>query len=42
LEKKDRRFAHQQFASGQASFLVATIAYGMGVDLPNIRLVLHW
>ncbi len=37
-----RHSAHQAFSSGQANILVATIAYGMGVDHPSIRLVLHW
>ena len=33
--------AQQEFASGAKRVLVATPAFGMGVDLPDIRLVVH-
>jgi ATP-dependent DNA helicase RecQ len=36
-----RSRAHALFAEGKTPVLVATSAYGMGVDFPDIRLVLH-
>ena len=33
--------AHQQFSDGDRSVMVATTAFGMGVDLPDVRLVVH-
>jgi len=37
-----RREKHQdQFMSGQADLVVATIAFGMGVDRSNIRFIIH-
>jgi ATP-dependent DNA helicase RecQ len=37
-----RRQAVEQFTGGQLHLLVATCAFGMGIDLPEIRLVVHW
>jgi len=36
-----RARAQEQFASGKHRVLVATTAFGMGIDHPDIRLVLH-
>lgn len=36
-----RARAHAQFEAGKTPVLVATSAYGMGVDIPSVRLVLH-
>lgn len=33
--------AHTLFESGKTPVLVATSAYGMGVDIPSVRMVLH-
>ena len=37
----DRRQVHQAFMGGDATVVVATIAFGMGIDKPDIRYVLH-
>lgn len=36
-----RRGVEERFRSGATSVLAATIAFGMGVDLPDIRLLVH-
>ncbi|MBO9649439.1 MAG: ATP-dependent DNA helicase RecQ [Variovorax sp.] len=38
----DRREAQDAFMSGQARVMVATNAFGMGIDKPDIRFVLHY
>ena len=37
-----RREAQERFISGQIRVMVATTAFGMGIDKPDIRLVIHW
>ncbi|WP_038056669.1 RecQ family ATP-dependent DNA helicase [Thermus amyloliquefaciens] len=37
-----RREAQERFASGETRVMVATTAFGMGIDKANIRLVIHW
>lgn len=37
-----RREAQERFASGETRVVVATTAFGMGIDKANIRLVVHW
>ena len=39
---EDRARAQEEFMSGRARVIVATIAFGMGIDKPDIRLVLHF
>ncbi|MFT5431350.1 MAG: ATP-dependent DNA helicase RecQ [Myxococcota bacterium] len=36
-----RKNAHAAFESGKTPVLVATCAFGMGVDLPDVRIVTH-
>lgn len=42
LTNEDRSIIQTQFISGQASMLVATSAFGMGIDKDNIRFVIHY
>lgn len=37
-----RREAQERFASGETRVMVATSAFGMGIDKKDIRLVIHW
>lgn len=41
MEPSDRRAAEEQFQLEDGLIVVATIAFGMGVDKPDIRYVLH-
>jgi ATP-dependent DNA helicase RecQ len=37
-----RREAQERFMEGKTRVMVATTAFGMGIDKPDIRLVVHW
>ena len=41
LEREQRAEAQREFMSGEADVVVATNAFGMGVDKSNVRTVLH-
>jgi ATP-dependent DNA helicase RecQ len=41
LSKTARQFAQEKFLSSPTAILVATNAFGMGIDKPDIRLIIH-
>jgi len=41
LEQKDRDEKQQAWLKGQKRIIVSTNAFGMGIDKPNVRLVVH-
>ncbi|MEN9722193.1 MAG: hypothetical protein RJB38_179, partial [Pseudomonadota bacterium] len=41
LDSESRDRVQQQFQSGKIDVMVATIAFGMGIDVSNIRTVVH-
>lgn len=42
LTKKDRERCHEQFMNGEFKVMVATRAFGLGIDKPDIRFVVHY
>ncbi|MDF0673967.1 MAG: ATP-dependent DNA helicase [Nitrospira sp.] len=42
LSDEERRLVHDKFRRGRLRILVATNAFGMGIDKPDVRLVLHF
>ncbi|OGF25813.1 hypothetical protein A2303_07525 [Candidatus Falkowbacteria bacterium RIFOXYB2_FULL_47_14] len=42
LDADDRRWVQGNFMSGQAKVIVATNAFGLGIDKANIRYVIHY
>lgn len=38
----ERRTVHEQFIGDHLRVVVATLAFGMGVDKPDVRAVIHW
>ena len=41
LEREVKQRNHEAFLSDSAAVMVATLAYGMGIDKKNVRLVVH-
>lgn len=42
MTAKERNQNHEKFAGDQLRVMVATLAFGMGIDKPNVRHVIHW
>lgn len=42
LRPRDREQTQERFMSDELDVIVATIAFGMGVDKPNVRFVFHY
>jgi len=42
LNKGDRERVLREWSTDQIQVAVATVAFGMGIDLPHVRYVIHW
>lgn len=42
LSQADRNKAHRQFVNDQVQVIIATVAFGMGIDKPDVRKVIHY
>ena len=42
LKVHERNKVQHAWTSGESKIAVATVAFGMGIDLPHVRYVVHW
>jgi superfamily II DNA helicase RecQ len=42
MSSEERKNAQNSWSRGEVDVIVATIAFGLGIDKPDVRYVIHW